>query len=131
MDVTLQTTLSNILQSLADFFGMTTQAIMENAPYWLARYGWYLQLDNITTGAIVTSICFGVVLTIYGGAYFIFWIDSDCDTEKMSKFSRSLIKYVIFGYLIIICIICIVNLIPCFIAPEMVGIKGLISLISN
>ena len=43
----LEQTLNLILSALANFFGTTTQAIMANAPEWLAKYGWYVTLDLV------------------------------------------------------------------------------------
>lgn len=47
MSLTLEQTLASILQSLANFFGVTTQTIMENAPMWLAKYGWYVTVKDL------------------------------------------------------------------------------------
>lgn len=47
MNLSLEQTLASILQSLADFFGVTTQTIMENAPMWLAKYGWYVTIKDL------------------------------------------------------------------------------------
>ena len=36
----LEPVLANVVKSLAEFFGTTTEAVMANAPGFLADYGW-------------------------------------------------------------------------------------------
>lgn len=72
MSLTLEQTLASILQSLANFFGVTTQTIMENAPMWLAKYGWYVTVKDlgfnifvgVFIGAIISSIIWFILKSI-------------------------------------------------------------------
>ena len=40
----LEPVLANVVKSLAEFFGTTTEAVMANASTFLAEYGWYHML---------------------------------------------------------------------------------------
>lgn len=68
MSLTLEQTLASILQSLANFFGVTTQTIMENAPMWLAKYGWYVTVKHF---------CWGFYRCYYFQYYMVYTISND------------------------------------------------------
>lgn len=69
MSLTLEQTLASILQSLANFFGVTTQTIMENAPMWLAKYGWYVTVKDLGFNIFVGVLQVLLFLVLYGLYY--------------------------------------------------------------
>lgn len=75
MSLTLEQTLASILQSLANFFGVTTQTIMENAPMWLAKYGWYVTVKDLG---------FNIFVGVFIGAiiWFILYLMIEVDFKK-------------------------------------------------
>lgn len=122
MSLTLEQTLASILQSLANFFGVTTQTIMENAPMWLAKYGWYVTVKdlgfNIFSGAFIGIIIVGII-------WFILYVMIEIDFEKWHL--RIFIPVLILSVIITVC----VPIITCIIAPEYVGVEALFSLLQN
>lgn len=117
MDVILQTTLANIFQQLADFFGMTTEAIMQNAPYWLAKYGWYSMISDIPDyvfGGIFLTIA--VILIIM-----LIWVGM-----TLEQFP---VKIAIIISVIILIFSIAMPIIQCAIAPEIYGLNALINLL--
>lgn len=122
MSLTLEQTLASILQSLANFFGVTTQTIMENAPMWLAKYGWYVTVKdlgfNIFGGAFIGIIIVGII-------WFILYVMIEIDFKKWHL--RFFIPVLILSVIITIC----VPIITCIIAPEYVGVEALFSLLQN
>lgn len=60
----LESTLSTIL---ANFFGTTTEVIMQNLPIWLSKYGWFLCIQNIGL-----NFLFGVFLSLLFTGLMIF-----------------------------------------------------------
>lgn len=81
MNLSLEQTLASILQSLADFFGVTTQTIMENAPMWLAKYGWYVTIKDLGLTIFIGGF---IGIALVGGLFFIFYIMLDADYKKMA-----------------------------------------------
>ncbi len=73
MSLTLEQTLASILQSLANFFGVTTQTIMENAPMWLAKYGWYVTVKDLGFNIFVG----GFYRCYYFQYYMVYTISND------------------------------------------------------
>lgn len=73
MSLTLEQTLASILQSLANFFGVTTQTIMENAPMWLAKYGWYVTVKDLG----FNIFCWGFYRCYYFQYYMVYTISND------------------------------------------------------
>lgn len=122
MSLTLEQTLASILQSLANFFGVTTQTIMENAPMWLAKYGWYVTVKdlgfNIFGGAFIGIIIVGII-------WFILYAMIEIDFKKWHL--RIFIPVLILSVIITVC----VPIITCIIAPEYVGVEALFSLLQN
>lgn len=104
---------------------MTTQAIMEQAPYWLAKYGWYHSLQNIVFGIIMTLV---IATIICVPIYVIPRVDSYFSKDDI-KMSNLLIKATLFCVVMVVLFIVLGYLIPCFIVPELVGAKALIALI--
>ena len=62
MDNVLQTALADAVNSLANFFGTTTEAVMTHAPEFLAKYGWYSTLNDLGLCALGS---FGIMLVIF------------------------------------------------------------------
>lgn len=117
MDSIFQTTLSTVISQLANFFGMTTETIMQNAPYWLAKYGWYSVLgnmgSNIITGIFLALLAFIVVVLICCA------LENDTIPLKTT---------------VVICIIAfilpsVISFAHCAVAPEIYGLEALIKLI--
>lgn len=122
MSLTLEQTLASILQSLADFFGVTTQTIMENAPMWLAKYGWYVTVKdlgfNIFVGVFIGAIISSII-------WFILYLMIEVDFKKWHLHILTFVP--ILSVIITVC----VPIITCIIAPEYVGIEALFSLLQN
>ena len=119
---TLEQTLNLIISSLANFFGTTTEKIMENAPYWLAKYGWYKTIYNRLPEALLAGFLIGTLLMM--GFFMI------CET--MFDLRVKNLKIIIIGVIIFtitILIIIGVPLISCAIAPEIVGLESVIKLL--
>lgn len=118
---TLEQTFSIVLSSLANFFGVTTDIIMANAPQWLAKYGWYVTIKDLTfilfTGAIISGIvsvaCLSFQVNIFDISGSKAWINT------------------IIIFFILMVIIIIISILPCIVAPEITGLEALINLISN
>lgn len=122
MSLTLEQTLASILQSLANFFGVTTQTIMENAPMWLAKYGWYVTVKdlgfNIFVGVFIGAIISSII-------WFILCLIIEVDFKKWHLHILTFVP--ILSVIITVC----VPIITCIIAPECVGIEALFSLLQN
>lgn len=122
MSLTLEQTLASILQSLANFFGVTTQTIMENAPMWLAKYGWYVTVKdlgfNIFVGVFIGAIISSII-------WFILYLMIEVDFKKWHLHILTFVS--ILSVIITVC----VPIITCIIAPEYVGIEALFSLLQN
>jgi len=122
----LEQVLAQVIQSLASFFGQTTETIAQHAPEWLAKYGWYSALSdlggNVSLGAIIgfaaAAIMFGIIVCI--GVW-----DS---WEEVPKGLKRLLWIV--PVFVIICF-AVIPLIPCFVAPEIVGLEAVIELIKG
>lgn len=122
MSLLLEQTLSSILQSLANFFGVTTQTIMENAPMWLAKYGWYTTAKDIGINILLASLFGGAIIAML-------WLLIYLLLEVDYKPGHTAL-FVIVGILVF-CIIVVVPIISCAIAPEYAGIEALLELVNN
>ena len=122
MSLSLEQTLATILQSLADFFGVTTQTIIENAPIWLAKYGWYITIRDLGVNIFLGCLLGAVLVAIL---CLIFYIGFEADCVKW----HILLFIVIFAFTVIITTI--TPIVTCAIAPEYVGIEALFNLIQN
>lgn len=118
MSLTLEQTLASILQSLANFFGVTTQTIMENAPMWLAKYGWYVTVKDLGFNIFV-GVFIGAIISS------IIWFMIEVDFKKWHLHILTFVP--ILSVIITVC----VPIITCIIAPEYVGIEALFSLLQN
>lgn len=115
MDNVLQTALADAVNSLASFFGTTTEAIMEQAPEFLAKYGWYYTLNELGWNAFISLLLAGLIFMLY------FALASEFDLENKRPVLTA----------IGIFIICFtftagVDIITCAIAPEIVGAHAVI-----
>lgn len=117
VDITLQTTLSMILTQLANFFGMTTEVIAQNAPYWLAKYGWYAMTCWLPFAFVMAA---GITVIIF--CILIYMLEVD--------FKHPYLTFIcIFFVTALICVgICVSQ---CAIAPEIYGLRALIHDLSN
>lgn len=117
MDNILQTALAEAVNSLASFFGTTTEAIMEHAPEFLAKYGWYATLHGLPLTALGCLAAAGV-------AYLIIMLISMFEIDH---------PYLIFFTILIICMIIGIgsSIITCAVAPEVVGIHAILDLLNN
>lgn len=118
MSVELQSTLSTIIQQLASFFGMTTEAIMQNMPVWLANYGWYIVIGDITFNLIAGLVLGAIIL---GGIYGI--------TEGRIQ-SKTFHTLILFAVLLVGLAGVVFPLIRCYIAPEFYGLDNLLRILS-
>lgn len=118
MDNVLQTALAETVNALADFFGTTTEAIMTHAPEFLAKYGWYYTLNDLSA-----DIFIGFLLGIAFLFFVIMFFDSDC-----SKY-YNLIVFGIFTLCVIIPIG--IKIITCMVVPEIVGLHAIMGLIKT
>lgn len=117
MDNVLQTALAEAVNSLASFFGTTTEAVMAHAPEFLAKYGWYYTLKDLPLSFILMMIATGLV-------YLVWWLVSNCDIKH---------PYLTF---IIICVFCGFitmgsDILTCVVAPEIVGAHAILDLLKN
>ena len=119
---TLEQTLNLILSSLANFFGTTTEAIMQNAPTWLAKYGWYVTLHNELGGAILIGLLMGGILA----GIFLCVLSG---TEH--KIGKGAIALAILILIIAMVVASLIPIITCLVAPEIVGLEAAIKLISG
>lgn len=119
MDNILQTALAEAVNSLASFFGTTTEAIMEHAPEFLAKYGWYSTLNGLPLD-ILLSILIALFVLLIGVLF---------------TMGDIVIKHpilVVSGIFMLCVIICVGSkIITCAIAPEIVGAHAVLELLKN
>ena len=110
----LEPVLANVVKSLAEFFGTTTEAVMANAPGFLADYGWYYVLTQMPLYVIV-ALFLGI------GSEFVLAGFFDKGRVPIFIFVMLLAFIVVFG----------VALLPVIISPELVGLDHLIYVITG
>lgn len=117
MDNVLQTALAEAVNSLASFFGTTTEAIMAHVPEFLAKYGWYYTLNNLPL-TILGCLAFAFLIYLMIGAFTMFDIDHPILLGTI----------LIFG-----CLVVGVGteIITCAVAPEIVGTHAIMDLLNN
>ena len=119
MDNVLQTALAEAVNSLASFFGTTTEAIIAHAPEWLAKYGWYSTLNNLPF-----MICLALTIT-FSIAFIVFLV-----TMGNVELKHPILTYaVIFVFCLVICVG--TKLLTCAVAPEIVGAHAIMELLKN
>ena len=120
MDSILQTALADAVNSLASFFGTTTETVMTHAPEFLAKYGWYYTLNNL--GEYV----FGsfLIMIVIGLFTVPFVIEFDVDIK------HPVLKFV---GVFIICFVFLagMKIVTCAVAPEIVGAHAVLELLKN
>lgn len=118
MESILQTTLAGVIQQLADFFGMTTEVIMQNAPVWLAKYGWF-SLMQILPGIIALWVF--VIVVVLG---IIIWIGYENDWKD-----KTTVIVCILSALMLTLVLFSAWFIQCAISPELYGLKAILALL--
>lgn len=120
MDNILQTALAEAVNSLASFFGTTTEAIMAHAPEFLAKYGWYSTLNDLAID-IVLSILIAALILLIGS---LVLMSADCELGHPILISV--------GILILCMAIGVgIKIITCMVAPEIVGAHAVLELLKN
>lgn len=108
---------SEATAKLAEFFGTTTNKIIENTPTFLSKYGWYMTVKDIYLIPIVA-----VLVTFIGtGLYTLITDVIDLD-DSGTKIIR--VAFIIF--VVTVVILLIADYTPLFIAPELVGLERLL-----
>ena len=117
MDNILQTALAEAINSLASFFGTTTEAIMAHAPEFLAKYGWYHTLNNLPL-TILLGVLIALSIFIFIGLVTMFDIQHPALIGTIVLFS---------------CVAIAVGtkLATCAVAPEIVGAHAIMDLLQN
>lgn len=122
MDNVLQIALAEAVNSLASFFGTTTEAIMEHAPEFLAKYGWYSTLSNLPEDIFFTLLI--IMLFCLLGSLVIFGLDLDLDLKNPTR--------AIIGFAIVCLVINVgTKIITCAVAPEIVGAHAVLNLLKS
>ena len=120
MDNVLQTALAEAVNSLASFFGTTTETIMTHAPEFLAKYGWYSTLN------CVSSIAFGSFLITV--VIFLMMIPFVIEFDVVNKYT---IRMVIGIFIVCFVFGAGMKIITCAVAPEIVGVHAILELLKN
>lgn len=117
MDNVLQTALAEAVNSLASFFGTTTESVMAHAPEFLAKYGWYDMLINLPVTAFLCVLIAALI-------YLIVLLFSGFEVEH---------PYLIGFTAFIICLLVGVGcqIAACVVAPEIVGAHAVLELLKN
>lgn len=120
MDNILQTALAEAVNSLASFFGTTTEAIMTHAPEFLAKYGWYSTLNELAMN-VVLSILVAALICLIGSLILM-----SCDLELKHPFSITV------GIFILCMVVSVgIRIVTCMVAPEIVGAHAVLELLKN
>lgn len=120
MDNVLQTALAEAVNSLASFFGTTTEAIMAHAPEFLAKYGWYSTLNDLAI-YVVLSILIAALICLLGSLILM-----SCDLELEHPLA------IVISVLILCMVVGVgTKIITCMVAPEIVGAHAVLELLKN
>jgi hypothetical protein len=120
MDNVLQTALAEAVNSLASFFGTTTEAVMTHAPEFLVKYGWYNTLNNLGECALIAF----VIMIIIGLFTIPFVFEFDVDIKHpILKFAG--------GFIICFVFLAGMKIVTCAVAPEIVGAHAILELLKN
>ena len=117
MSEILETTLSEILVQLANFFGTTTAAIQAQLPHFLAEYGQYHTLTEMPWYVFSGTFIIGVLMAVWAGLYY-----GLCEFDSTKPFVIGLIIIAVIVYSLAIGL----PIITCLVAPEFVGIEALL-----
>lgn len=99
---------------------MTTEVIMQNAPMWLAKYGWFTLMQNLPVLVVLWAFVALVVLGV------IIWIGYECDWKH-----RTTVTLCTLSFLIITLTAFGVWFIQCAVSPELYGLKAILTLLKN
>ena len=117
MSEILETTLSEILVQLADFFGTTTAAVQAQLPHFLAEYGQYHTLTEMTWFVFCGTFVFIILTGCWGAFYY----------EVLDGTNRKLFIIVLVIIAVIVYFLAIgLPIITCLVAPEFVGAEALL-----
>ena len=116
MSEILETTLSEILVQLADFFGTTTAAIQAQLPHFLAEYGQYHTLTEMPWFVFSGTFILGLLVLGWAGLYYCV---CECDSTKPFVIGLIIIAVIVYSLAVGLPII------TCLVAPEFVGIEAL------
>ena len=120
MDNVLQTALAEAVNSLASFFGTTTEAIMAHAPEFLAKYGWYSTLNNLSEDVFMTLLLVTLLCLLCS----IFLMISDVELKHP-------IRTIICIAIITLVISAGTKIITCAVAPDIVGAHAILNLLKS
>lgn len=119
MDSVLQTALAEAVNSLAGFFGTTTEAVMAHAPEFLAKYGWYSTLNDLGLDVLCSALITLLIFLI--GPLF---------TMGDVELKHPILMHV--GVFIFCLVVCFGSkVITCAVAPEIVGAHAILDLLKN
>lgn len=117
MDNVLQTALAEAVNSLASFFGTTTEAIMAHAPEWLAKYGWYSILNSLSKDIAGYGLITALIILVI---------------ELVTMFEA---KHPVFTSIIIMLVFVVcgtgTKILTCAVAPEIVGAHAVLDLLKS
>ena len=120
MDSVLQTALAEAIDSLASFFGTTTETIMNHAPEFLAKYGWYSTLNSLGVD-IVVAIFAALIVCVIGG---LLCLSVDIELKHP----------ILVSFCIVVTIVVVLvgqKIVTCAIAPEIVGAHAIMELLNS
>jgi hypothetical protein len=120
MDSVLQTALAEAVNSLASFFGTTTEAVMTHAPEFLVKYGWYSTLNDLGGCAFASFMLMAVI----GIMMIPFVIEFDTEIKHP-------ILKLIGGFIICFVFLAGMKIVTCVVAPEIVGAHAVLELLKN
>lgn len=120
MDLTLEPVLANICQQLASFFGTTTDAVINNAPEFLAKYGWFSVLSNLGDDIVIGGI---LLFFLSGLLVLLLAIINLWQRKKLNSVRWGMTFFIISMILNIGS-----SILPCIVAPEFVGLRYLLRL---
>lgn len=120
MDNVLQTALAEVVNSLANFFGTTTETIMTHAPEFLEKYGWYYTLNGLGKCALGSFF----IMLVISLLVIPFVIEVDADIR------HPVVKF-IGGFIVCFMFIAGMKIVTCAVAPEIVGAHAVLELLKN
>lgn len=120
MDSVLQTALAEAVNSLASFFGTTTEAIMAHAPEFLAKYGWYSTLNNLGIEVLLSVLL--TLLVVLIGWLIIGLSDGEVNHPVLAG-----------AFVFVFCLaVCVGSkIVTCAVAPEIVGAHAIFDLLKS
>lgn len=117
MDNVLHTALAEAVNSLARFFGTTTEAIMTQAPEWLAKYGWYYTLNSLSKDIVGYALITTLIILVI-------------ELVTMFEAKHPILTGVIIMLVLVVCGVGL-KIITCAVAPEIVGAHAIMELLKN